>query len=133
MYSCNHHVVCVPPNINLSQMGNDIFLKNAFVKENVIRFQFWLIESFPRKEKHRRPNILQRVEIIINRILCLMNDISNSLQRKSWIFTFCPDLWMFPNLFDGDDHYLMMSLNGLMMRTTILRCCWRFSHPEKWN
>ena len=66
LYSCNHHVVCVPPNINLSQMGNDIFLKNAFVKENVIRFQFWLIESFPRKEKHRRPNILQRVEILIN-------------------------------------------------------------------
>ena len=66
LYSCNHHVVCAPPNINLSQMGNDIFLKNAFVKENVIRFQFWLIESFPRKEKHRRPNILQRVEILIN-------------------------------------------------------------------
>ena len=34
-----------------------------------------------------------------------MNYISNSLQRKSWIFTFCPDLWMFPNLFDGGNAY----------------------------
>ena len=34
------------PDINLSQMENDIFLENAFVKEeNVIPVQFWLIGS----------------------------------------------------------------------------------------
>ena len=85
--SCNHHVVCAPPNINLSQMGNDIFLKNAFVKENVIRFQFWLIESFPRKEKHRRPNILQRVEILINWSRSWVNDTLKSVEIKflEWV------------------------------------------------